>query len=173
MQYTLRDQLNKNITPSLFSTQEEYTQFRQLLTCDEIVKASNPTHHCGVMFIPYNTASGEIFIVHHKKANQWLVPGGHIEKNELLEDALKREGQEEIGINLSKRYKPFMHSVMPVYNKKYSCRLHYDTWFLLNVNEVFPDPTEFNETKWVAITDAQKFITHPTYLEAINKIYVI
>lgn len=168
MQNTLKNQLDKIITPSLCISNEEYIQFKQLLTGGKIVKADNPTNHCGVMFIPYNPETKEVFIVHHKKANQWLVPGGHIEEDELLEDALKREAHEELGIMLTDAYTPFMHSVMPVHNENHTCRFHYDTWFLLSIKEVFPDPAEFNETRWVSLPEANKLVTHTTYINALK-----
>jgi len=39
-------------------------------------------------------------MIFHKKLNVWLPPGGHIEENELPDDAVIREVLEETGINV-------------------------------------------------------------------------
>ncbi|MEK6896397.1 MAG: NUDIX domain-containing protein [Nanoarchaeota archaeon] len=50
------------------------------------------------------TAAGYIFhqnkllLIHHAKLNIWLPPGGHIESNEIPDDAALREIEEETGI---------------------------------------------------------------------------
>ena len=42
--------------------------------------------------------SGEILMIKHKKLGVWLPPGGHIDENELLCEAVIREIFEETGI---------------------------------------------------------------------------
>lgn len=43
----------------------------------------------------------KMLLVHHKKFNKWLQPGGHIEWNENPVEAAIRETQEETGIDIS------------------------------------------------------------------------
>jgi 8-oxo-dGTP pyrophosphatase MutT (NUDIX family) len=40
--------------------------------------------------------------------NAWVLPGGHLDQNENLEDCAKREIQEETGINVDSEIKSFM-----------------------------------------------------------------
>lgn len=53
-----------------------------------------------------DTASGiliyrqKVLLVHHKKLNVWLPPGGHIESNELPHRAAEREFFEETGVKV-------------------------------------------------------------------------
>lgn len=41
-----------------------------------------------------------VLLLHHAKLNMWLPPGGHIEPNELPDDAAVREVREEAGIKV-------------------------------------------------------------------------
>lgn len=55
------------------------------------------TNHFTATGIVFNSRK-EILMINHKKLNVWLPPGGHIEENELPEDAVLREIQEETGV---------------------------------------------------------------------------
>ena len=44
--------------------------------------------------------NGKILLVHHKKLNMWLPPGGHIEKGELPSECVIREVKEETGFDI-------------------------------------------------------------------------
>ncbi len=42
----------------------------------------------------------KVLLLRHRKLNMWLPPGGHIEKNELPDDAAVREVKEETGLDI-------------------------------------------------------------------------
>jgi len=44
---------------------------------------------------------GKVLLHMHKKMNKWLPVGGHIEKNELPEDAALRQVKEESGLDVA------------------------------------------------------------------------
>ncbi len=44
--------------------------------------------------------NSKVLLIHHKKLNLWLPPGGHIEKDETPDDAVKRELKEELGLDV-------------------------------------------------------------------------
>lgn len=56
--------------------------------------------------IKHFTASGiiideeKVLLVHHKKLDVWLYPGGHIEENENPDETLLREVKEETGLEV-------------------------------------------------------------------------
>jgi 8-oxo-dGTP pyrophosphatase MutT (NUDIX family) len=41
---------------------------------------------------------GRVLLHRHRKLNRWLPPGGHIEPNEIPDDAARREVMEETGV---------------------------------------------------------------------------
>lgn len=168
----LKNQLQELLTPQLFLAPHEYNAFLALVNKGKLTKKENPVSHCDVMFVPFNPKNQKIFIVNHKKAKQWIVPGGHIEEGELLEDAVKREIQEELGLTLTEIEPPFLCSVITIHNEGQPCKTHYDIWYRLpTTKKVSAEMREFNETRWVTLQEAKKLIKHRTYLEALKKLF--
>ena len=56
-------------------------------------------HFCASVFV-INPKNKKILLVHHKKFNKWVQPGGHIEDNETPEEAALREVYEETGVKV-------------------------------------------------------------------------
>jgi len=57
----------------------------------------------------YIFTKNKVLLIHHKKLNIWIPVGGHIEKNENPDDALKREIKEETNLDI----KIFCQSDLP------------------------------------------------------------
>ncbi|MDR1426031.1 MAG: NUDIX domain-containing protein [Rickettsiales bacterium] len=55
-------------------------------------------HFCVTVYT-YNCESDRFIFVRHKKLRRWLPPGGHVEPNEIPDDAARREVFEETGID--------------------------------------------------------------------------
>ncbi|MEM3113286.1 MAG: NUDIX domain-containing protein [Candidatus Pacearchaeota archaeon] len=60
----------------------------------------------------------EVLLVNHAKLNKWLPVGGHINENEIPDDALRREVMEELGANIS-----FLHYPSPRKENNYEYAL--------------------------------------------------
>jgi len=56
-------------------------------------------HFCVGCFI-YDKKKESFLLVHHKKQDKWMQPGGHIEINEDPEQAILREVYEETGLRI-------------------------------------------------------------------------
>jgi 8-oxo-dGTP pyrophosphatase MutT (NUDIX family) len=54
-------------------------------------------HFTATTFIVH---AGKVLLHRHPKQNLWLPPGGHIERDELPDDAARREIEEETGLRL-------------------------------------------------------------------------
>lgn len=136
------------------------------LTRDE----NNRSHFC-VYFLPYNPVTKEVFIVHHKKSGLWISPGGHIDKDEYLLQALNREIMEELGVSnfFPELPKPFLLTITPIENTTQPCKEHLDIWFLVETDgsNFNVDPQEFYNTKWLNLAGAKKIVTNRENLQAL------
>lgn len=109
-----------------------------------------------------------VLLLHHKKLNKWLIPGGHIEYNENPIEAIKREVFEETGINNFEfltfihidysTYSDAKHFLPPEYmfeeiikqHKETPEHIHVDLIYLGKVKdfELILNKVEANALKW-------------------------
>lgn len=154
--------------PQISNRYLEWLSASEKLTRDQ----GNPSHLC-VYFLPYNPETKQVFITHHKKSNLWLSPGGHVDKNESLLEALNREIREELGVTnfFPTLPKPFLITITPIDNPKQPiCREHLDVWFLLETDgsNFNVDPQEFHSTKWMTLKEAKNFLIDEANLKALD-----
>ena len=71
----LKDLLLRIIKPGLFLNDEQYRQFLSLVNSGKITKETNPTKHCCVFFIPFNSQTKEILLLIIKRRGNGLFPG--------------------------------------------------------------------------------------------------
>jgi 8-oxo-dGTP pyrophosphatase MutT (NUDIX family) len=148
-----------------------HNAFKERLISGNITKQENPESHFCVFFLPHNKQTGEVFLVHHKKASKWISPGGHIDLGENIHQTLNREINEELGISnaFSKLPKPFYVSHLEI-NNEYKCKKHFDLWFEFETdgNNFQVDPSEFLDTKWLTYQEAIETTTDPWNKSAIT-----
>ncbi|MFH1894468.1 MAG: NUDIX domain-containing protein [Patescibacteria group bacterium] len=173
----LYDQISKIIDMSICDSKRTYKNFLKRLGESSFTRDENPQTHFCAYFLPYNVESNKVFIVHHKKSDLWLSPGGHIDNGEGLLDALNREIYEELGVKqfFQKAPSPFLLTITPIENKGQPCKTHFDIWYLVNTDgaNFNVDPEEFHDTKWLTIDEAEKIVTdqpNRKALEIVKKI---
>ncbi|HCC22339.1 hypothetical protein A2480_00085 [Candidatus Uhrbacteria bacterium RIFOXYC2_FULL_47_19] len=139
----------------------------------------NPESHFCVYFAAYDPKSGRVFFGLHKKSGLWLFNGGHVDRGELPEEALRREIVEEWGPDtaISTVEMPQLLTVTEIDNlPMQTCRAHYNIWFFVSVDErnFRPDSsrmdTEFSEFGWHSLEEARGKVTDGSTLEAISLI---
>lgn len=157
----------KNIIEKKFSKNEVAQKFLERLEQEKLTINENPQSHLCTYFAAYDPKARQVFIGHHKKAGLWLVNGGHIDEGETLQETLKREIDEEWGLdyenlNISE---PQLFTITEIYNPgKQPCRAHYDIWHFVSVdkNTFNPDKDklaeEFYENRWANLKEARELV---------------
>ena len=167
----LTDKLRGVLDPSICPDGIE-ARFSARIEEGRLTRGENNRSHFCVYFLPFNPETREIFIGHHKKANLWLSPGGHIEEGEFILDTLVREFGEELGVEISPDSldTPFILTVTEIDNPPQVCREHYDIWYLVPTNgDGFSvDYREYHETRWVTLEEARELITDPNHVLALR-----
>jgi len=131
----------------------------------------------GIVF----NSNNEILMIHHNSLRVWLPPGGHIDENELPEDAVVREIFEETGIKTE---------IIPIVRGIESCRElalpftmllediegngthnHMDMIYLCNaINEDFtPQENEISGIGWFSFEKIKELKTFDNVTETIAK----
>jgi ADP-ribose pyrophosphatase YjhB (NUDIX family) len=95
-----------------------------------------------------------------RRGSEWAFPKGHIERDETPEDAARREGREETGIEISVG--------RPLGSTRYEFRSHNGTanrkqvdWFLaMRVRGEIEHEPIFAEARFVPIGEALRLLSH-------------
>lgn len=166
------DDIAKVLDARISESPESFALYRQRLEEGRLTRDENTESHFCVYFLPYNPATKEVFIVHHKKSGLWIAPGGHIDEGETLFQALNREVNEELGVEQSftEMPVPFLLTITRIDSATHPCKTHFDIWFLLKTDgaNFQIDPKEFHDTKWVSIEAAKQFVTDTPNLTALK-----
>lgn len=120
-----------------------------------------------------NTTKTKFLLLHHKKLNKWLQPGGHCDGNtDVLAVAIK-ETQEESGIDTIEALSPEIFDIdihtIPHY-KEIPEHIHYDIRFLLKTThtDTVLQNHESNQLQWFSF-DEQPPTHEPSLLRMITK----
>lgn len=129
----------------------------------------NPNHLCS-FFLPYDKERGMIYLGLHKKANDWIPPGGHIELGETPAEAAVREMEEELRVKISQdKLKPWNLSVKYIGRPEQGCEYHYDIWYLASMPMQHFDylKSEYYDARWFTVKDGLRKITKNPDFSAI------
>lgn len=132
-----------------------------LESCTEIFrikKPATPSKHLVVYTVLCDLGKEKILLLEHKNAELLLASGGHLNKNELPYDAVKREVQEELGIEaefLEENWNvPFFISLVETVGKT-AGHIDVDLWYLLKGDsekrlndEIEEFKREFGDYNW-------------------------
>jgi len=153
------------------------SKFLERIEDGKLTIQENPENHFCIYFAAYDNKNKELFIGQHKKSGLWLFNGGHIDEGENSQETLKREIDEEWGLDIGifKINNPPFLSLTKINNPaKQICRLHYDIWYFIKVDKdsFKPDKEkvleEFYEVNWLSIKKAREVIKEKNTLAGID-----
>lgn len=130
--------------------------------------------HLTASAIVWNRDKNAFLLMHHKKLNKWLQPGGHADgETDLLQVAIK-EVQEESGLTC---IKPLHKSILDIdihfipSFKGIPSHYHYDIRFLLmnTQHESLQHNLESFAIAWVKPNKVLEFTHEASLLKALNK----
>ena len=138
-----------------------------------ISKPANPPMHLVSYFIPFDEEKEKILLVHHKKADLWLPPGGHVDPGEHPKVTASREMEEEL-------FQPAVfHQDDPVFltvtQTANDPNPHTDVslWYLVEGNsqqDYSFDEREFHTIKWFDINHLPQSQIEPHLHRFMQKI---
>jgi 8-oxo-dGTP diphosphatase len=119
----------------------------------------SPPEHLCVYFALVDDASRSVLLIHHVKAQMWLLPGGHVDEGEDPRDTAEREALEELGLHA--RFHPALGAGEAFFlsiTKTGDDPLHVDItlWFAFACDQretLQPDPREISAIRWVRLDE--------------------
>ena len=175
----IQNKLKNEISELLNSlpSEEVAIKFRQKLEEGNLTRDEDPKVHFCAYFAACDYKSKQLFIGHHIKSGLWLFNGGHIDKGESLRETVKREINEEWGLDINDLNVgfPVLLTATDINNPtKQTCRVHLDIWHFVNVdkNNFNPDPLklaeEFYVAEWMDFKKARQVVSDKSTLKAID-----
>ncbi len=158
MFYALQEELNY-LSKFKNANQSAVKQMKHFLENNtHFVQVTNAKNHFCAFFVPIDLKSNRIFIGHHIKADDWIPPGGHIEKGEKPVETVYREFNEELDIHLTKE-KIILFDASITYikpNPLRECRTHFDLWYAVvgYFGDFDYDKREFSDAYWMNLDEA-------------------
>ncbi len=117
----------------------------------------------------------QTLLIHHRKLDRWLQPGGHADGDADVTAVALREAREETGLFSLRLLNPAIFDVdihpIPARNDVPE-HLHYDIRFLLEADlyEPFGQSGEIKNIRWLSIKEAVNYVADGSIFRIVNKI---
>lgn len=132
-----------------------------------------PGHVTGSAWV-VNEPRSKVLLLHHRKLNRWLQPGGHADGDENILSVALRELQEETGIRNVKQISPgiFDLDIHPIPARKdFPNHFHFDVRFCFEADEIekIMESEESLEVKWISIEELHLFTDNASVYRMAEK----
>lgn len=123
-----------------------------------------------------NPDRSHAMLLHHRKLNRWLQPGGHSDGDWNTLRVAMREAQEESGLP-PEAIRPVRDAIFDIdihvipARKHEAEHSHYDVRFLLEADDSIPFnmSDESNEIAWIALEDVARFSDEASMARMVRK----
>lgn len=122
----------------------------------------------------FDTENNKILLLHHKKLNKWLQPGGHCDGDKDPLSVAIKEVFEETGLVIENQAQPIfdldIHTIPE--NKGIPEHEHFDVRYLLLADSKLPlvQNHETNQLKWVDVSEMENYTTEQSLKRMKDKI---
>lgn len=137
------------------------------------------------LLIGHITASAFVFdpkkhktlLIHHKKLNKWLQPGGHCDGEEDTLAVALKEVFEETGLQIENIGQEIfdldIHTIPE--SKEVPEHEHFDVRYLLLADSKIPlvQNHETNQLKWIDLSEMEKYTTEESLMRMKNKLQLV
>ncbi len=119
----------------------------------------------------------KILLLHHKKLNKWLQPGGHCDGEENVLKVAIKEVYEETGLKIdsleSDIFDLDIHTIPS--NKTISQHEHFDIRFLFDLDSALQTRIneESNQLAWVSVKNLEKYTNENSILRMRKKAFLV
>jgi len=139
---------------------------------------STPGHITGSAWV-VSTDRQSVLLIHHRKLDRWLQPGGHADGNPNVATVALREAQEETGLHSLRLvmglggqpsiFDVDVHGIPALGNVPE--HLHYDIRFLAEaeVNEPFGNSDEVKNSQWFTLESLKLYTDSESILRMVRK----
>ena len=116
----------------------------------------------------------QVLLIHHRKLDRWLQPGGHADGDPDVSAVALREAQEETGLTSLKRVSDRIFDVdvhqIPL-RKDVLAHLHYDIRFLFEADpsEAFGKSDEVTNIRWFPLETIKNTADSESILRMVRK----
>ncbi len=134
-----------------------------LINFENCYKRSLKTGHITASAWIINESGSSALLLHHKKLNRWLQPGGHADGDENIISVSRKEAIEETGITKLKLFNENIFDIdihLIPGHKEISSHYHYDIRFLFiaDNSENFILSEESNDIAWISLKNINEYV---------------
>lgn len=151
------------------------SRFLDLLSYDNCFERSLTFGHITASAWVLDVDNGKVLLLHHKKLNKWLQPGGHADGNENVVAIARQELEEETGLKDIFLLKEGIFDLdihrIPA-RKNEAEHEHYDVRFVFSTKSPssIVKNHESNDLKWVALDDVAEYSQEePSIMRMVDK----
>lgn len=135
---------------------------------------TNPKGHLTASAWIVNQKRDKVLLHHHQALDKWIQLGGHLEKEELLQEAALREAVEESGLNSlsvveQKIFDLDVHKIPTAKNE--AEHFHYDLRLLLEADaeDELEKSSESKNLKWIDLNKVANYVREESVLRMFRK----
>jgi 8-oxo-dGTP pyrophosphatase MutT (NUDIX family) len=176
-----RDKLIQSISNyKIFSKEDEVIKNRFLnfiATHKNCFERSLEIGHITASAFIIDKKNEKILLLHHKKLDKWLQPGGHCDGEENVLKVAIKEVFEETGINIAYQESDIfdldIHTI-PLH-KNIPKHEHFDIRFLFDLDSTIQTEIneESNQLAWVSMNDLENYTNEESILRMRKKSFLI